>query len=106
MANAPTPAIKAVGVQVNAEISRRVRALRLRFGLSQQALADALGVNVNWVCVIEQNRRRLLFFEAALLSRFFHVDLGHLMPTSLLEEAFLALSGPSSQEATADSEAA
>lgn len=56
------------------EIGKRIRALRLREGLSQSQLADSLGTHFSAVSQLERGVRGLTIHQVIKLSRVLHVS--------------------------------
>ena len=56
-----------------ASIGQQIRALRERDGVSQQAMADLLGIHRPAYSNIESGKRRLVAHEAAILADHFRV---------------------------------
>ena len=69
-------------IQLMPEIERggkMLRALRLRAGMTQQAVADALGLPQSHVCEFEKNRRAIPYKHAHKLATLLHSIPSHFM---------------------------
>lgn len=65
-----------------AEFSQIFKQLRLEKGLTQQELADKLGITKSAVSMYERGDRRPNFEIAEAITDFFHVDLNYLIGTT------------------------
>ena len=62
------------------QLGKRVRALRLQRGISQEALADLADIHRNYMSQIEAGKRNLSFLNVVKLARALKVS-----PSKLLE---------------------
>lgn len=58
---------------------RRLQELRKKRGLSQQTLAELLGISQQTYSRYERGRRRLSVQAAVTLARFYHVSVDYLL---------------------------
>lgn len=65
-----------------AEFSQIFKQLRLEKGLTQQELADKLGITKSAVSMYERGDRRPNFEIAEAITDFFHVDMNYLIGTT------------------------
>lgn len=65
-----------------AEFADVFKRLRLESGLTQQELADRLGITKSAVSMYERGERRPNFEIAEAITDFFHVDLNYLIGTT------------------------
>jgi len=65
-----------------AEFSQIFKRLRLEKGLTQQELADKLGITKSAVSMYERGDRRPNFEIAEAITDFFHVDMNYLIGTT------------------------
>ena len=62
------------------QLGKRVRALRVHRGISQEALADLAEIHRNYISQIEGGKRNLSFFNVVKIARALKVT-----PSKLLE---------------------
>jgi transcriptional regulator with XRE-family HTH domain len=60
-------------------LGHRVRELRKRKGLSQEAFADLAGVHRTWMGAVERGERNLSFHNLVLISRALEITLSQLV---------------------------
>lgn len=75
---------------VDLKLGKRVKALRVKLGLSQQWLAGQLGVARPTVSQIENDERKLSAEDLVKLSRLFRVSVGELLDLEKEPEVVLA----------------
>lgn len=74
-----------------ADFARVLRALRTNRGLSQQALADKLGISKSAINMYERGEREPAFETLEIIADFFNIDMDYLLgrtdKTTLLPES-------------------
>lgn len=74
-----------------ADFARVLRALRTNRGLSQQALADKLGISKSSINMYERGEREPAFETLELIADFFNIDMDYLLgrtdKTTLIPES-------------------
>ncbi len=68
-------------IQPQALFGRRVRELRIKLGMSQEALADASGLHRTYVGSVERGERNISLENMVRLARAMHTT-----PSSLLKD--------------------
>lgn len=64
---------------VQQQLGRRVKQLRQKFGVTQEALADRSGLHVTYIAGIESGRRNPSLNSLASLAKGFGISLPELM---------------------------
>jgi transcriptional regulator with XRE-family HTH domain len=60
--------------RIDEKVGRNIRALRLRSGMSQLEVADAAGVSVSYISMLERGLRSAPLPTLASLGRALHID--------------------------------
>ena len=74
MLTTPLPCVLIVGKEVDSTVKDRIKAVRKALGLTQQALADRLGIKQNTVAQYEIGRNEPIDAVVTLLCREFRVN--------------------------------